>query len=53
MAPIIADKDNKRVQVIALDGSFVRNIDVGAFTLIQEGFFGIGFSLFLTFSGCL
>ena len=29
------------------------NLEVGALTLIQSGFFGIGFILFLTFSGCL
>ena len=31
----------------------LKNLEVGAFTLIQSGFFGIGFSLFLTFYGCL
>ena len=31
----------------------LKNLEVGALTLIHEGFLGIGFSLFLAFSGCL
>ena len=30
----------------------LKNFEVGAFTLIQLGFLGIGFDLFFTFSGC-
>ena len=31
----------------------LKNLDVGAFTLIQGGFFGIGFETLFIFSGCL